>query len=125
MTNDWKNYPPTEEQEQKALVEWMELMGIKYCHVPNEGKHKVQYLRKQALLGVKAGIPDILVFTAPPKAPKARGVAIEMKRRKGGRLSKSQEYWLDELRRHGWITAVCAGADNAIKLLESYGYGRR
>ena len=125
MTTDWQQYPPTEEQEQKVLVEWMELVGIKYCHVPNEGKHKVQYLRKQKLLGVKAGIPDILVFTKPPKAPDARGVAIELKRRKGGRLSKSQEYWLHELRQHGWVTAVCAGADAAIKMLESYGYGRR
>jgi len=34
---------PTEEQEQLALVQWLELHKIRYTHVPNEGKHKVQY----------------------------------------------------------------------------------
>lgn len=49
---------PTEEQEQLALVQWLELHEIKYTHVPNEGKHKVQYRAKQKRLGVKPGVPD-------------------------------------------------------------------
>ena len=45
---------PTEEQEQLALVQWLELHKIRYTHVPNEGKHKVQYLSLIHICGKNA-----------------------------------------------------------------------
>jgi hypothetical protein len=46
------------------------------------------------------------------------GVAVELKRQKGGQLQDSQEEWLQKLEHRGWLTKVCEGADEAIDWLE-------
>jgi hypothetical protein len=114
---------PTEEQEQLALVQWLELHKIRYTHVPNEGKHKVQYRAKQKRLGVKPGVPDILIFDRPPLSPENVGVAIELKRQKGGRVTPEQIAWLEDLKARGWAVAVCRGAMEAIRFLQELGFG--
>jgi hypothetical protein len=114
---------PTEEQEQLALVQWLELHKIRYTHVPNEGKHKVQYRAKQKRLGVKPGVPDILIFDRPPLSPENVGVAIELKRQKGGRVTPEQIAWLEDLKARGWAVAVCQGAMEAIRVLQELGFG--
>lgn len=116
---------PTEEQEQLALVQWLELHEIKYTHVPNEGKHKVQYRAKQKRMGVKPGVPDILIFDRPPLYPENVGVAIELKRQKGGRVTPEQTTWLEDLKTRGWAVAVCRGAMEAIRFLQELGFGGR
>ena len=116
---------PTEEQEQLALVQWLELHKIRYTHVPNEGKHKVQYRAKQKRLGVKPGVPDILIFDRPPLSPENVGVAIELKRQKGGRVTPEQTAWLEHLTARGWAVAVCRGAMEAIRFLQELGFGGR
>lgn len=115
---------PPEEAEHMALVQWLELHAIRYTHVPNEGLHKVQYRVKQKRLGVKPGVPDILIFDPPPACPENVGTAIELKRRKGGRVTPEQSAWLCVLKDRGWAVAVCQGAMEAIEFLESLGYGR-
>lgn len=120
--NDYLN--PTEEQEHKTLVEWLNVHKILFCHVPNEGDHRVQYRVKQKQLGVASGVPDILIFDPPPESDYV-GVAIELKRKKGGRITPAQIEWLENLKERSWVAAVCRGAGEAIKLLESLGYGRR
>jgi len=121
-TNPYTN--PPEEAEHMALVQWLELHAICYTHVPNEGLHKVQYRVKQKRLGVKPGVPDILIFDRPPLYPENVGVAIELKRQKGGRVTPEQTAWLEHLKARGWAVVVCRGAMEAIKFLESLGYGR-
>ena len=116
---------PNEEQEQLALVQWLELHKIRYTHVPNEGKHKVQYRAKQKRLGVKPGVPDILIFDRPPLYPENVGVAIELKRQKGGRVTPEQIAWLEDLKARGWAVAVCRGAMEAIRFLQELGFGGR
>jgi len=122
-TNPYTN--PPEEAEQLALVQWLELHKIKYTHVPNEGKHKVQYRVKQKRLGVQAGLPDILIFDRPPLSPENVGVAIELKRQKGGRVTPEQIAWLEDLKARGWAVAVCRGAMEAIRVLQELGFGGR
>lgn len=122
VTNPYEN--PPEEEEQIALVQWLRLHKIAFAHTPNEGKHKVQYRAKQARLGVQPGVPDLLIFDRPPYYPERVGAAIELKRRKGGRVSDAQVEWLDKLSDRGWAVAVCNGATEAIECLESLGYGR-
>lgn len=122
-TNPYTN--PPEEAEQLALVQWLELHKIKYTHVPNEGKHKVQYRVKQKRLGVQAGLPDILIFDRPPLYPENVGVAIELKRQKGGRVTPEQTAWLEDLKARGWVVAVCRGAMEAIRFLQEVGFGGR
>ena len=120
-TNPYTN--PPEEAEHMALVQWLELHAIRYTHVPNEGLHKVQYRVKQKRLGVKPGVPDILIFDRPPLYPENVGVAIELKRQKGGRVTPEQTAWLEHLKARGWAVAVCQGAMEAIRVLQELGFG--
>lgn len=114
---------PSEYAEQQALARWLDCIGVVWFHVPNEGRHKVQYRVKQAAIGVKKGVPDILILTAPPAHPHFRGCAIEMKRQKGGALTDSQRYWLEMMERLGWAVTVSKGSAAAIKwLTEEMGY---
>lgn len=116
---------PPEELVQLTVADWLDRHGIQWCHVPNEGRHKAQYRRKQARLGLKAGVPDVLIFDPPPARPDAVGTAIELKRRIGGTVSKAQQEWLDALRARGWVAEVCQGVNEALGFLETMGYGRR
>lgn len=116
---------PTEDAEQQVVVQWLELHRLHFTHIPNGGWRHVATARRLKSLGVKPGVPDLLVFERPPARPDAPGVAIEMKRSRGGRVSEEQERWLAHLERQGWVVAVCHGADEAIELLQSLGFGRR
>lgn len=116
---------PKEDAEQTLVVRWMELHRLTFCHVPNGGqRNKITAARLKGQ-GVRAGVPDILIFNRPPLHPNAVGTFIEMKRQKGGKTSEEQLKWMMDLRRQGWIGQVCKGYDDAVRFLESVGYGRR
>lgn len=113
---------PTEEQEQLALAELLDRLKLTWFHPVNEGMRKPQYAAKQKRLGLKAGIPDVIILDTPPKFPEARGAVIELKRQKGGRLSMDQRVWLQLFQFFKWQVAVCNGIDEAIQQLKVWGY---
>jgi hypothetical protein len=114
------NNSPLEESEQKAVAEYLDYTRLIWCHVPNERKAKPQYMAKLKTLGVKSGVPDILIFTPPPDGWHY-GLAIELKRAKGGVISEAQATWGRRLSECGWYWQVCAGASEAIaKIKEVY-----
>lgn len=121
MDLDFKVKPPSEAQEQMALVKWLDANGILFIHVMNEtagaGKKRGGMNK---LMGVKKGFPDILIFPFVRTQGEA-GIAIEMKA-KNGKTTKEQEKWLVSLRCRGWITRICYGAHEAIEWLEELGY---
>ena len=123
-----------EEQEQREVVKFLTLAGVRFCHVPNGGKRGRIEAAIFKGLGVQAGVPDLLIFDPPPfhvsrydRQPRYIGTAIEMKARKdqvpGAKPTQAQRQWLDALRERGWFTAVCYGAGEAIDLLRGVGYG--
>jgi len=75
--------------------------------------------RKAKALGVKKGVPDILIFEQP--SDRIIGLAIELKREDGGCTTKEQRKFLEDLRNHGWATCVAHGAMKAIKWLNGWG----
>lgn len=113
---------PSEEEEQLALSRLLDQLKLKWCHYPAETKAKPQYMAKRRRLGVKPGVPDVMIFDIPPAYPDAKGAVIELKRRKGGRLSDEQMEWLVRLSGLGWKTAVCKGTEEAIMRLKQWGY---
>ena len=120
-TNPYTN--PPEETEQRVLAQWLDMHKINWFHPPNGGHRNVVVAKKLKAQGVKRGVPDVMIVDRPPANPKNVGVAIELKRRKGGSLTKEQKRWLRILSEKGWAVAVCRGADEAIKFLEELGYG--
>ena len=105
--------PATEDKEQEGFITWFRLKfpGVLCFHVPN-GEHRVLSvgvrLKKQ---GVVAGIPDLFI--------PAWKIFIEMKRTKGGVVSKEQEKIISYLQRVGYTVWICYGAEDASrKVLE-------
>ena len=111
-----------EDAEQIRLASYLDSRGFLWCHVPNGGRRSRREGGKFKRMGVKPGVPDILIFDTD-RAQEATGLAIEMKRSDGkGRVRKEQKQWLADLRARGWMTAVCHGFEEARKVIERH-YG--
>lgn len=112
----------TEYQEQRIVVKWCEVMSFRYkgldtiFHIPNEAKRSVQTAAMLKATGMKAGVPDLFL---PVAIGNYHGLFIEMKSEKG-KPSKLQTEWLHKLSEQGYKTAICYGADEAVKTIERY-----
>lgn len=119
---------PTESVEQQCLFRWaaysrgkMPELNLMY-HVPNGGKRGKREAERFRAEGVKAGVPDICL---PVARGGKHGMYIEMKRRKGGRVSGEQEAWLEALKKEGYAAVVCRGWEEAAKALTHYLSGKK
>lgn len=114
---------PTEDEEQIQLFSWARYCRRKWpeldllFHIPNGGKRgKVEAARFKAM-GVKAGVPDVCL---PVPRGGYHGLYIEMKRRRGGRVSQDQAEWIDALIHQGYVAVVCRGWLEASEEIEKY-----
>jgi len=112
----------SESSEQRALVSHLDRCGVCYCAVPNGGLRSKKTAWKMVSEGAKKGVPDLLIFDPPPAKPACYGVALELKRSHGGRLSSAQKVWLDRLEARGWVPLVAEGCSEALKALRLLGY---
>lgn len=105
---------PSEESEQVALVEWLEMKGLKFSAIPNSTyttSWKVKARNKRT--GLRPGLPDLLVAL-----PGIGIVFIELKRTKKGVVSSSQKEWIEVLNKcPGTEAIVCRGATEAIAVI--------
>lgn len=107
---------PTEHQIQCAVVDFCALKGIPIFAIPNGGDRHVAVAVKLKKEGVKSGVPDLFI---PIIRGKVGGMFIEMKR-KGGKLSDVQKFWLNQLEEEGYRVKVAFSVDEAIKAIEDY-----
>lgn len=114
---------PTEAAEQMLVFQWAEWMLGKWpelehlYHCPNGGSRNPVEAARLKAQGVKAGVPDL--FLPVPRVG-YHGLYIEMKRQKGGRVSDDQKDWIAFLTAQGYRTAVCKGAEEAIREITQY-----
>lgn len=114
---------PTERDEQLALLRWIGLMQGKHpClallyHVPNASKRHISYAVRQKAEGLKAGVPDLHL---PVPRGIYHGLWLELKRRKGGRVSDRQRWWHERLREQGHRVVVAEGWEAAKDAIEDY-----
>lgn len=113
---------PKEEDEQIIVAQYLNHKDIFWIHPPNEGKRTPWRAAKLKKMGLLPGAVDILVLQAPPNSPGARGVLLEMKRRKGGVVSPAQQEFFTRAAPHGWLCKVARGSDEAIEYLQSLGW---
>ncbi len=103
-----------EDHLQLQCAQYCDLMGWPWFHTPNEGKREIRYAAKLKRLGVKAGVPDIMICRAVPHLPPPaatcmiyyNGVAVELKVGKANPTPK-QRKWLARLKADGWLVGVC------------------
>ena len=103
----------TELHEQQALLHWLRLKKIPYAAIPNGGKRTRWQAAQAKAEGMVAGAPDLAVIL-----PHGVTLWIEMKRRKGGRLSPAQEAFGEMLRSNGHRYRVCRGWEEAKEWIE-------
>lgn len=101
-----------------ALAEWVALhphiQGLKRLfHISNEGPRNRQ---RAVTLLLRSGVSDY--FLAVPKNGYA-GLWIELKA-KGGKPTPNQIMFLAESVTYGYMSALCYGWQEAVKVIEGY-----
>jgi hypothetical protein len=120
---DIQSLIPTESQEQQALFQWARLqegafpeLGL-LVHIPNGGLRNMPEAVRFKAEGVRRGFPDLLL---PVARCGYHSLAIELKRRKGGKVSPEQKSWIDSLNKQGYLAVICYGWEEAEKTLMDY-----
>lgn len=91
-----------------------------FFHVPNGGARSKAAAGKLKAAGVRPGVPDYLLPVAVRGVDFWRGLAIELKRTKGGAASSEQSDWLAHLDDEGWRVAICKGHAHAWREICEY-----
>ena len=111
-----------EQGQQIALLHWADMMMNQYpeldlmYHIPNEGKRSVSTGSRLKKLGLKAGVPDIVL---PVARGGYHGLYIEMKYGRNT-LTDNQRQWMDALKKAGHLTAVCYSFMEAKDVILGY-----
>lgn len=113
MATHPKQTYPSEHVEQRNFVKWFrQNHEERIFAIPNgEKRHKSVASRLKAE-GVSAGVPDLFI-------PEWH-LWIEMKRQKGGTVSKVQAEWRDYLRSCGYTWERANGCDHAKEIIENF-----
>lgn len=114
-----KETQPTEYQIQCQVVEYLELLKtqkkvVLFTAIPNSTFTKSWIVKmKNKRSGVRPGLCDLFIIT-PHKA-----FFLELKREKGGVVSKEQTDWIGALNRVGIIAGVAKGFDEAKEVIDT------
>jgi len=125
-----KNDSPLEEWEQEKIFKWrlenvekhpeLKLLNASLCGV----RLSVGLRSKMKRQGMPKGFPDINLPVAVGIAGSQRkyypGLYIELKRLKGGAVSKEQKTWLYRLHQQGYKAVVAWGHAEAIEIIKNY-----
>ena len=118
-----RRYTVLEDVSMEILAMWLDRQGVLWMHCPNEAKRSPRLGAKLKRCGLKPGVPDVLIFTAPPRRPEMVGTALELKRMGGSnKATPEQERWLKDLAELDWISGVKHGHVEAIEWLTELGY---
>lgn len=114
-----------EEREQARFIKWTHTPAVRAIapelrwmfHTPNGGKRDGITAGQMRALGVKPGVPDLLMPV--PSGPNP-GLALEFKSATG-RASPEQDEWMQHLRdRAGWMVLLVRSAEEARAAVMHY-----
>lgn len=118
-----KNDSPFEDWEQAELFIWrtenckkypeLLLLNGSLCGVRLRPGQWV----KAKSQGMPKGYPDIGL---PVACFPWNGLYIELKRVEGGAVSPEQKWWLEQLRKQGYMAVVAKGHKAAIEIIKNY-----
>lgn len=109
----------TEHQLQKAITQYLNLLGLCWWAVPNGGRRNIITATRLKSEGVKSGIPDISLIY------KGQFYGIEVKKPKTdtpkGTLSKVQKDRIAQIEDSGGVVGVAYSVVDVEKLLQIWG----
>jgi hypothetical protein len=108
-----------EEALQRAVVDLLALYEqrdlLAYAHVPNGGLRTASEAGRFRAMGVRAGVPDLLVWIRG-----GRSIGLELKAGRG-KLSAEQMYWHVRVASLGHLVYVCRSIDEVEAALRAEG----
>lgn len=118
MANPFEKYLGKEDRLQSQIIKYLDYQhrDIIYTHPNNEGKRTAYERFKLKILGVKAGVPDLLIFNPNNSY---NGLAIELKI-KYNKPTASQVKWLEDLKLCGWYCTIGKDFDSVKELINKY-----
>lgn len=104
-----KNLCPLEHEEQAAFVQWFRYKFplVRILAIPNGTRASIGAAIKAKKEGVSSGVPDLYI--------PAWKLWIEMKRKKGGSVSKEQKDWIEYLESIGDKVIIGKGCEDAAQ----------
>ncbi len=109
-------YRGTEDNLQKAVAKYLDLVGAFWFHCPNGGSRHALEAMKLKTMGVKAGIPDCMILDSRHGYA---GLAIELK----VGYNKPSEHQLaifDKLLERNYMVLVSWSLDEVISAVDYY-----
>ena len=109
----------TEYQLQKSVCKYLDLKGVLYC-ASMGGQYQPHFSQriKAKKSGYKRGFPDIFIYES---VGEFHGLAIELKVGKN-RATKDQLKWQKELNKRNYVSEICNGIDETLKVINQYLY---
>jgi hypothetical protein len=107
----------SEREEQILLVQWLNLKGLWHAASGNGGFRHIGVAVQMVKMGLSAGYPDLFI---PLSCGGKHGLHIEMKPKKGGRLTTEQRMWLQYLNESGYVALVANGFEEGVQIVENY-----
>lgn len=112
----YQPYIGSEDNFQKSVARYLDSKGVLWFHCPNGGHRNVAEAAKLKAMGVKAGVPDVLIFQ-PRKG--YHGFAIELKVGKNT-CTENQIEMQRHLIDHNWKVIVSYSLDHTIAEIDNY-----
>ena len=111
--------PESEANQQELVIKYLRLAYPNALYCASAGGMRTSYLQaiKMKRTGYVKGFPDLFIYE--PNAD-YHGLAIEMKKEKGGVASPEQKSWQEQLRNRGYSSYICKGSEEAIKIIDEY-----
>ncbi len=106
-----------EAHHQMQLHAWLTKLSILHYHVPNGGYRRKIEAYQLKMMGVAAGVPDIVVPIA--KKP-YHGLYIELKADSKSVISPSQKWWHHELVMQKMKVCVSCSIEDSKKVVTEY-----
>jgi hypothetical protein len=114
-----KATPESEANQQEIVIKYLRLAypDALYCASAGGMWTSDSQRIKMARTGYVKGFPDLFIYE-----PRGAffGLAIEMKKEKGGTASPEQKRWQEQLRNRGYASYICKGSEEAIKVIDEY-----
>ena len=111
--------PESEANQQEIVIKYLRLAYPNVLYCASAGGMRTSYLQaiKMKRTGYVKGFPDLFIYEPNQDY---HGLAIEMKKEKGGVASPEQKSWQEQLRNRGYASYICKGKDEAIKIIDEY-----
>lgn len=101
---------------QSEIVQLLQLHRIEFFAVPNERKQSVQSAMRFKAMGVKSGVPDLVLM-----GKEGKGYGMEVKTPTGVQSPKQIQFQ-EKCFRLGWGYAVVRSLDDVLRVIRLWGF---